>query len=106
MWLFPVLARQPSSTSLPGQVYSLFLGLLTGSGSLDACADAFDNASTWFTAWAEAGRGDLAPDEMAIIVQQVDAACPPCVRNPTSSACLPRNGPRRFDVSSPGMRCL
>ena len=56
---------------MPDQVYGLFLSLLTASGSMDARMAAFENGSAWFGAWAEAGHGDVSPNEMAIIVEQV-----------------------------------
>ena len=55
----------------PAQVYSLFLALLTAGAGMEACVAAFENGSAWFGAWAEAGRGDVAPNEMARIVEQV-----------------------------------
>lgn len=53
------------------QVYGLFLSLLTASADMDACVRAFEEGSLWFGAWAEAGRGDMAPTEMVHIVEQV-----------------------------------
>jgi hypothetical protein len=56
---------------LRGQVYGLFLSMLTKNEGMEACMAAFENGSAWFGAWAEAGRGDVDPAEMAIIVEQV-----------------------------------
>jgi hypothetical protein len=59
------------------EVYGLLISLLTGAagspgaGSLEACVSAFEEGSNWFAAWAEAGQGDVQPNEMAIIVEQV-----------------------------------
>ena len=54
-------------------MYALFLSMLTASAGMEACVAAFENGSAWFGAWAEAGRGDVEPAEMAIIVEQVGA---------------------------------
>lgn len=52
-------------------MYGLFLSLLTASVDMDACVRAFEEGSLWFAAWAGAGRGDVHPAEMELIIQQV-----------------------------------
>jgi len=61
-------------------VFALHLRLLNAAAAPDACLAAFEEASAWFGAWGAAGRGDVAPNEMALLVEQARAQLPAVLR--------------------------
>ncbi len=55
---------------LRASVFALHLRLLTEGAAPEACLAAFEEASAWFGLWGGAGHGDVAPNEMARLVEQ------------------------------------